>query len=240
MRLLTTGVLLAWLFTLASPSDAEAQGKREWWGWLERLSGPGPFEVDPSPKMLLEFDRLICGNDEGEIGSAFSGRHFRDFTAAGAELCGVRDKPRWFLSFHVSPVTNKDLESQPDVWGATTLTRSLFVAYVRPLPTPILHLGAGAGVYYFNGVGNGARPDDYTNYEAVIPVRVRLTPFAFLSPDNRFLGNLSRSFYWEGGGDFVPGPIEAAEFNSSADYRKQYEWGWTHRFVLNVASLIGF
>ncbi len=152
----------------------------------------------------------------------------------------VLDTPRWFLSFHVSPLTNEDLESQPDDWGATTLTRSLFMAYVRPLPTPMLHLGAGAGVYYFNGVGNGARPDDYKNYEAAIPVRVRLTPFAFLSPRQFVAGNLSRSFYWEGGWDFVPGPIEADQFKSSANYSKQNEWGWTHRFVVNVATLIGF
>ena len=240
MRLLTTGLLLASLCTLASPREVEAQDGKRWWGWLERLSGPGPFQVDPSPTMLLEFDRLICGNDEGEIGSAYSIGHLRNPIATRAELCGVRDTPRWFLSFHVSPVTNEDIESQPADWGATTLTRSFFVAYVRPLPTPMLHLGAGAGVYHFNGVGNGALPDDYTNYEAVIPVRVRLTPFAILSPDNVLLGNLSRSFYWEGGWDFVPGPIDAAEFKSSTTYRKQNEWGWTHRFVLNVASLIGF
>ena len=63
------------------------------------------------------------------------------------------DTPRWFLSFNVSPLTNEDVESQPDDWGTTSLTRSLFMAYVRPLTTPVLHLGAGAGVYYFNGSG---------------------------------------------------------------------------------------
>ncbi len=72
MRLLTTGLLLASLFTLASPSEVEAQGKG-WWGWLERLSGPGPFEVDPRRKMALEFDRLICLGKDGKVGSAFSG-----------------------------------------------------------------------------------------------------------------------------------------------------------------------
>ena len=54
------------------------------------------------------------------------------------------------------------------------------------------------------------------------------------------LGSLSRSFYWEGGWDFLPGPIDAAEFKSSAVYRKQNEWMRTQRFVLNLTTLIGF
>ena len=136
MRLLTTGLLLASLFTLASPSEVEAQGKREWWGWLERLSGPGPFEADPSRKMALEFDRLICRSKDGEVGSAFSGGNIRNFgnRRQSRQPCGVFDAPRWFLSFHVSPLTNEDIEEQPADWGTTNLTRSLFMFYVRPLP----------------------------------------------------------------------------------------------------------
>ncbi len=143
MRLLTTGLLLASLFTLASPSEVEAQGKREWWGWLERLSGPGPFEVDPSPKMLLEFDRLICRSRDGEVGSAFSGSNIRNVDRVRVKRlpCGVFDAPRWFLSFHVSPLTNEDIETTPMTGAPPSLTRSLFMLYVRPLDHP----GAASG-----------------------------------------------------------------------------------------------
>jgi hypothetical protein len=244
MRLLTTGLLLASLFTLAAPSEVEAQGKREWWGWLERLSGPGDFQVDPSWKIALEFDRLICRSKDGEVSSAFSLGNLRSLGENADRPCGVRDAPRWFLSFHVSPLTNEDIEDQPADWGTTDLTRSLFMFYVSPLPKtlpPVLHLGAGAGFYHFDGQGSADRADErYTTNEAVIPVRLRLTPFASFSPGHVLLRNLSRSFYWEGGLDFAPGPIDAAEFKSSAVYSKKNEWMWTQRFVLNLTTLIGF
>ena len=53
-------------------------------------------------------------------------------------------------------------------------------------------------------------------------------------------GDLSRSFYWEGGWDFLPGPIDATEFKSAADYSNKNEWLLTHRLVLNLTTLIGF
>lgn len=237
MRLLTTGLLLASLFTLASPSEVEAQDGKRFWSWLERLSGPGPFEVDPSPKMLLEFDRLLCRSGEGEVSSAFSGGNIGDLTGDGVKPCGVFDTPKWFVSFNVSPLTNENTEDQPANWGTTSLTRSLFMVYVRPLKTPVVHLGAGAGMYYLNGSGSGDRADErYKSYQAAIPVRVRLTPFAFLAPSNRLLRNLSRSFYWEGGWDFLPGPIEADQFKSAAEYSVKNEWVLTHRFVLNLTT----
>ncbi len=68
--------------------------------------------------------------------------------------------------------------------------------YVNPLPKapPVLHLGAGAGLYHFNGQGSADRADErYTNYEAVIPVRVRLTPFAILLRSNEVCSGESES-----------------------------------------------
>ena len=134
--------------------------------------------------MALEFDRLICRSRDGEVGSAFSGGNIRNFDRARqVKSCGVLDTPKWFLSFHVSPLTNEDIENNPD-WGTTDLTRSLFMFYVRPLTkaTPVLHLGAGAGLYHFDGQGSADRTDErYKSYQAVIPVRVRLTPLAAFS-----------------------------------------------------------
>lgn len=254
MRLLRTGLCLALLLLLAAPARVEAGGKDDgWWGWIERLSGIGPFRVawDQTAKMALEFDRLVCGGKNG-VGSAFSpgnaGKLFAsapDLDAATKEprprACGAFDKPRWFISLNVSPMTNDDVEADPQSWGPTDLTRSLLMFYVRPWKTPVLHFGAGAGVYYFNGVGNGDRADQrYSTYQAVVPVRARVTPFASFKPDSRVLRNLTRSFYWEGGLDFMPGPIDARQFNSDADYHTKNEWMWTHRFVVNLTTLIGF
>jgi hypothetical protein len=188
MRLLFLIGLLA-----LSPSPAEASG---WWGWLEELSGPGPFKGTPPLDLSLT---VFCGRAAGENTK--------------------RGDMRWCLrpgNLKKNPFENLWTPPESDKSNSSKITRGIDLRYFRLAsdadkslfpadspadkravsvnivevlyflrPYPALDVGVGAGWIHFSGDGLTAGPNSFQEFSTsrmtLTPVHLALTPAA-LSP----------------------------------------------------------
>lgn len=118
-------VVVALVLTLALPATASADRKNDFWGWLERLSGPGPFT--PKGKATVGLRPPFC----------FTGRErVKLESASRSSACLFADLGRW--------------ESEDDhLLGSDVTLTTVDVGVSFPVALGV-EMGAGFGLYKFN------------------------------------------------------------------------------------------
>jgi hypothetical protein len=130
-----SSVVVALVLVLAMPAPGWARDKRDFWGWLERLSGPGPFE----PRGTRQFPTI-------GLRSPFCLSNGRPaiVTAAG-------DDRRTCVYFDYAPWISKD-----DELLGSDVKLDTFDVGATYRPNRAFELGVGLGVYYFRTDGASA------------------------------------------------------------------------------------
>lgn len=218
-RKIVSAVLL--VVACAGAGPAEAQGLR---GWLDRLSGPGPFEgygVSVEP---------VC----------YGVRWLRTQVAvagAGRELTWQWncDRDQWRLDIGVEVLflhANRNplsYSGNPSSESREVDLRTV-VPYVDFVPWPWLEVGAGIGVGWFSG-------DLFeTNAKLLIePARVTVKPLVLLFADRHpalailQLRGLLTTF---------PGGFDAADFGADASWRVGSEVLPSWQIVIDVGEVL--
>jgi hypothetical protein len=203
MAKLTTRALVVTM-VLAWPVLAQASP----WGWLDKLSGPGPFDANgrlflpvPLTKTRTKHTLLTVGD-------------------------GIDDR-QLYVVFETTRFTG---QTNPDFVGAVNITTLQGVLFVHPAgylegshaetsPLNALDLGAGFGLYRFSGAGvkSDGLPDG-AFWRGAIPLRIRLTPSELFA--GRLKGSKWRSglavFSYMVGWDVLPGTFNGSNFVVSA------------------------
>lgn len=118
-------VVVALTLIVAVPATASADRKNDLWGWLERLSGPGPFHPKGVPTVGLRPPVCWNGSERVNLTSATRG-----------SACLFADLGRW--------------ESQDDHLLGSDVTLTTFDAGVTFPVVFGVEMGAGIGLFKFN------------------------------------------------------------------------------------------
>lgn len=204
--LLVLGVMVA--ATLMTPRQSEAVI-----GWLEELSGPGPFLA-----VQLPADRVICiarGSNEN-LGVASAWGSARDKSAAQAAC--ARDDPRGVKAFvSVEFPIGRSRENQLFPQDPKGDRNRVTLIGVRPVffvrATPGVDLGAGIGFTRFSG-------DAFDSFTRVtIPLRARIVPAAFNGKASR-----ATALYIALQGDLYPKMFTAADFGARGNWTEDNDF----------------
>lgn len=192
-----TRLVLVTMLLIISPRAAGAQDDG-WWSWLERLSGPGPFQ-GPTTEL-----RLFCVDGAGNIypcaGDASSAK------SPGSPIVHL-------FTVSIGVLTSGD---HPRFADTPADTRSVHIVRVDPTyyfrRNKWLNVGGSIGVMAFSGTGFD------TFYRATLTPIVQLTPFAgFKDRWGRVIRLRVAPTYltkgWNGG-----------DFNSPTAYSSCGEW----------------
>ena len=187
-----TRLLLMMIALLAWPGQAHAA--RGFWGWLEELSGPGPF----TGIFVTSVTVACAGGQATRLGSCVDTR--RDVSTIRRTLVvriGVFDSgdgPR----FTDLPETDADNQGKVRLTAVTGL-------YLFRLH-PSFDIGTGLGFVNLSGEGF----DSF--YKLVLtPVNASFAPFALKWPESRY----ARLLRLELDNSFVPQGFTGADFNNS-------------------------
>jgi hypothetical protein len=185
-KALSIGILVLAAFML-TPARADAHAG--WWDWIEGLSGPGPF----SNGWVVDFRPYCSVRDQ----------------AADAPRPGEQPKEQWTSAFDGSTAAKHCLVNSNEVRGyfevrggviSTAEDKGLFhdkpyelqgkakahhvqVAFMRQID-PMLAVGAGAGVMWFNGSNIDGTVSRFT----FTPLSIAMSPLRLVNRDNRRLG----------------------------------------------------
>jgi hypothetical protein len=200
-KLLTRALAAVALLLLASmPAHASSP-----WGWLDKLSGPGPF--DANGRLFLPIPITTTRPRPGTPGS---------IVGVGDSL----DERQLYVVFETARFTG---ETNPNFVGAVNITTLQGVVFLHPAgfqkdtrsPLGALDLGAGLGAYHFSGggvIGDGHA--DGAFWRTAIPVRIRLTPselFARHIKSTKWRNGLA-VFSYMIGWDVLPGTFDTTDF----------------------------
>ena len=200
--------LLGMMF-LALPAVASAES--DWWDVIEGYSGPGPF------KGVTFGERVFCVKENADrrgfgTGSCISDVDERIRALVNAEFGYYTsgDKPR----FSDTPLDTRTV----NLWR-------IHATYFYRV-SPLLDLGAGAGVAIFTGEGF----DSQTHF-VITPLSLVFTPLGFIRSSSKATkwGRLLRVNFSE---SYVPGDIKASDFNSTSSYATHGEFN--RKFGLGV------
>ena len=227
----TVRALLLLLAVLAAPRDSHA-----FFGWIERLSGPGPFTWAAQ----FPFDRLACVVTAPDTGATFvhtfvmprgdgRGTAGRDSTAA--EQCR-RDNPttiKLFFSADVGVGASDQNILFPDAENDDHRVRLLgFRALGFYRVTPFLDLGAGVGVNRFSG------RDFNRFYRMSVPLRARIVPAGLAGDgDTRW-----RAIYVSLQTDYFPSTFTSEDFGAPGDWRESREFVNSYFLGVDVLRLV--
>jgi hypothetical protein len=221
-RALVVTMVLAW------PGLAQAGSP---WGWLDKLSGPGPFDANgrlflpiPLTKTRTK-DRILTVGD------------------------GIDDR-QVYVVFETARFTG---QTNPDFVGAINITTLQGVVFVHPAgyleknaetsPLNALDFGAGFGLYRFSGAGvkSDGQPDG-AFWRGAIPLRIRLTPSELFA--DRLRGSKWRNglavFSYMIGWDVLPGTFDDSDFVVSASkqgYRSSGHAPLTFGVIIDVTPV---
>ena len=211
LRLVITGLMM--LGALAVPRQSYAL-----FGWIEQLSGPGPFRV------VLQFplDRLACVTKLDGQPASLTHTFFpstdakRADPATNATAACINDHPRivkvfFSTEFGLAATDRNGLFSDP----ADGIHRVREYS-VRGLgfwrATRFLDLGAGIGINRFSGRDFGSF------YDLSIPIRIRVVPAGFAGGNPRW-----RAVYVSLQMDYFPADWTAADFGAPDDWKQNGE-----------------
>jgi hypothetical protein len=187
-----TRLLLMMIALLAWPTQAHAA--RGFWGWLEELSGPGPFTG-----IFVTSVTVACqGGQATRLGSCVETR--RDVSAIRRTFViriGIFDSgdgPRF------SDLPETDADNQ----GMVRLTSFTGLYLFRLHPS--LDIGSGLGFVKLSG----ERFDSFYKF-VLTPMNASFTPFALKWPNSRY----ARLLRLELDNSFVPRGFTGADFNNA-------------------------
>jgi hypothetical protein len=208
--LLLVGIFAVW------PSLASAQDG--WFGWLEQLSGPGPFHGGGAAV------RLFCVLEDGKV--------TRCFTDQNAD----RNNPiRGVFELRASWLTSGD---NPRFRDTPADTRSVHAFWIDPVffvrVDRALDVGAGAGLIRFSG--DGFNPLYRMTFT---PVSVSFVPFAFAQPGDAGLRRWARVVRLRFEETYLTKGFTGADFGSTdTKFSTGGEFRASAGIVFDFASLI--
>lgn len=211
-----------------SPGVAFAQGGGK--GWLERLSGPGPFDGQ-----RYDF-RLVCfyGDSPTERISDHSWLWFdRNSRQEGVgNSCWSDSAPnlRMYVMLEAdwfeSQENNLQFDSSSDR-AEVELVSVKPALMVRLHPT--LDVGAGFGLNWFSG-------DAFDSFfrTSMQPLRVIWTPFAAFNPRNARLRFLRIPLE----ANVIEGRFTSADFGAPGRFSARNELLWSSGFIIDIWTLV--
>jgi hypothetical protein len=209
------GLLLA---GAAPPVEAAA-----WWGWLDKLSGPGPFDSRGAASASCPI-----GGD------------------SGGYLCFPND-PLDVKYYAALELAWWNAPGEGDFPNPVDLFTAQGVFYVplanlrqnrKPSPLNSLDVGMGLGYYRFSGVGvkksNGA--EGGVRSRLSIPIRLKFTPAELLAGLYKEPRSNARIFWsafsFQFGFDGLPGSFDSRDFDGPANFRVESSFLGT--YVLQI------
>ena len=194
------------------PSDAHAG--RGFWGWLEELSGPGPFKGNAP---VLSVPITCVRDDHLKLMNCYSrsDKHIRQILAVKyGSFASDDDQPR----FKDLPATDADNLGEVHVQALSALY--LFRVH------PAVDVGPGAGFLRLSGSGFGAF------YKLTLtPVNVSVSPFA-LKPSWHY-NKYAHILRIEVDTSFVPQGFKGRDFGND---RTRFDSG--PEFLTRIATVI--
>jgi hypothetical protein len=223
LRPVTFGVLL--LALTARPASA---GLGDWLGWLEGMSGPGPFHGP-----TVSIDRLACWSEP-----AGGGRIERVGFVDRSDPCRngadrQRRRVRAYLSVELARfrssrnVLARDPEADEAQVDLTRLNALVFARVAQGL-----EVGGGLGINRFSG--EGATGEDFGFTRLTLPLRVRVRPGMWVAPESRW----SRLVHFNVGFDRLPSTFTAADFGQQGPFREEGESLATAYIGFDVLSVL--
>jgi hypothetical protein len=194
-----------------------AHAESDFWDTISSFSGPGPF------KGVTFGQRIFCVKENTDA---------RTHRTASC-MSDVDDKIKALVSAEFGVYTSGDNYRFTDVLTDKRSVRlwRLHATYYHRI-SPMLDIGAGAGVIIFTGDGF-----DHQSHPVVTPVEVVLTPLGFIrsSPRAAKWGRLLRVHFSE---SWVYGDIKASDFGSPSTYLTTGEFSRKFGIGVDIGSLI--
>jgi hypothetical protein len=227
IRIAIRPVFLGALFLALSARPASA-GLGDWLGWLEEMSGPGPFHGP-----TVSFDRLACWSEP-----ASGGRVERVAFADHADPCRngadrERRHVRVYLSVELAHFTSsrnvlaREPEADDSQVGLTRLNALVFARVAQGV-----EVGGGLGINRFSG--QGASGQDFGFTRLTLPLRVRVRPGMWVAPESRW----SRLVHLSVGFDRLPSTFDAADFGQQGTFHEEGESLATAYIGFDVLSVL--
>jgi len=180
--------VFALLLVACVPRDALA-----FWGWIEDLSGPGPFWG-----YQFSFDRLFCVMKSGDGGEA-GWTHISGGDGANAVACmSDTDRVRAFMSVEYTDVKSGETDQFPHAVAWRGLRPIVFYRLHESIDA-----GVGLGLNRFSGTGFGF-------WRFSVPIRAR-----FYAPGLKS-GSRWRAINLAVQADFLPQKITTTDFLAPA------------------------
>jgi hypothetical protein len=209
-KALSIGMLALAAFVL-TPARADAHAG--WWDWIEGLSGPGPFSngwvVDFRPYCFLRDPRAVQPTNGDPVQeqwtSAFSG-------TSEAKHCLVNsNQVRGYFEVRggvISTAEDKGLfHDKPYELQGKAKAHHVQVAFMRQID-PMLAIGAGAGVIWFNGSNIDGTVSRFT----FTPLSIAMSPLRLVNRSNRRLGFMLIRYEEVA----IVGGMQASDFNAQS------------------------
>jgi hypothetical protein len=226
-RLTMRMAMVAMLLALPAAADASSP-----WGWLDKLSGPGPFDANGRLFVPVPITKTKTGD--------------RIFTVGD----GI-DQRQLYVVFETARFTG---ETNPNFAGAVNISTLQGVLFVHPAgflhgkdadtsPVGALDFGAGFGLYRFSGAGviSDGKADG-AFWRGAIPLRIRLTPSELFA--GRIKGTKWRNglavFSYMIGWDVLPGTFDDSDFVVSpagAGYHSSGNAPFTCGLIIDVTPV---
>lgn len=224
-------VLVTLLLAPCAPARASSP-----WGWLDKLSGPGPF--DANGRVFLPVP-ITTTRTQSE-------------TAKKKSIFVFGDSIHERRIYTVLETTRFTSETNPSFVGAVNITTLQGVVFVHPAGFDddktsrlgFLDLGAGVGLYRFSGAGviSDGKPDG-SFWRGTIPLRIRLTPselFAKELPSAKWRNGLA-VFSYMLGWDVLPGTFDTTNFvvsSAGAGYRSSGHAPFTCGIIFDITPVL--
>jgi len=222
--------LLVLGLTLLVPRDALAL-----WGWIEQLSGPGPFYN--SSEFLV--GQLLCVVRDSESGESTVVSLLNGDSQSRIACLTDGGVPRKRVRAWVTAEFSFGRSDHNELFGTAEDQKSLQVGYlgVKPLmfvrALKAFDVGAGVGFNHFSGHDPAGQPYDF--WKTSIPVRLYVTPARFL--DKAYW---LRAFFYGAQVDFYPGGFDAADFHAPGDWKSDSpDVVRSHFLGLDILKLFG-
>lgn len=237
-------------FLLAFALQAGVSDAKQDDGWLEHLSGPGPFIRFPSLDI-----RVVCftrvANDNYVVGLApwgrgstaeFAVRPYRASTTGGAatakEQCSKDENVRGFIAVaygHYTGVENNLFANNltDDVFKVKAESAS--IRFMGRTLGDAVDIGFGANIFWFHGKAF----ETFTRF-SLEPARISVAPFVAINNSAR-----SRAFHVTVAPTIFFGHMDQDDFcNTSActvvprQFSSRFETLWATTFEVDILTLI--
>jgi len=229
-------IVSALVIVLLCGASAPAEAAK-WWGWLDKLSGPGPFEPDT---ILPDFTIVTLKvNDEGEkdplVRRWFNRPDSRQLYLV-LELSDWKSNPRPDFQLPV------DLQFYNAVFYVSPARLGHCAADCRSRLLSAFDVGVGIGIARLSGDGvkdsNGEQDGSFRR--AAVPFRLKFTP-AELFPAEKRGTALHRSvstLSYSVGTTLMTGTFDGTRFVAPPNYHSSNPFLGYRSFTIDVTALI--